>query len=74
MYITITMELGEKCFDVQIDDLQTLNNGVEILKTSGKYMGHIVDFYRSRMQCGIVSGYQTFADAGICSGDVLTQI
>ena len=68
------MELKNKRFDIKIDNLQTIMSSVEILKETGKYTGNIACFYRSKMQCLIVSGYQTFEDAGIYTGDVLIAV
>lgn len=74
MYVTITMKLGNQAFDIKVDNQQIIGKAEEILRSSGKYSGKSTEFYRSLLQSKVISAYLSFADAGIGSGDILTQI
>ena len=74
MYITVTMKMKDQSFDIRVDNRQVIREAEEILRSSGRYCGGSSDFYRSLLQCEIVSGYLSFLDAGINSGDVLAQV
>lgn len=74
MYITITIKTQEQAYNISVDNRQTICAAEEILRDSGRYNGDSPDFYRSLLQSKIISRYLSFEDAGIISGDVLSQV
>ena len=74
MFITVTMQMGNRKYDLKIDNNQPIINSIEILKQSRKYDGETAVFYRSKISENVVSAYLTFFDAGIYSGDILEAI
>ena len=61
--------------DIRIDDDQIIEEGVKILQQTGKLSkGKIPDYFRSSMSQTLVSKYQTFKEANIAEGDLLTGI
>lgn len=74
MFITVTMQMGNKKYDLKIDNNQPIINSTEILKQSRKYDGETAVFYRSKISENVISAYLTFLDAGIYSGDILEAI
>ena len=72
MYITITIENDDKRFDIKTDNRQVIRNCIEIMKTNGVFSGDVSDFLRSYLNNKVISSYETFEDAGIHSGDILS--
>ncbi|MFA5658874.1 MAG: hypothetical protein WC900_06280 [Oscillospiraceae bacterium] len=74
MYITITIVNKSKYIDIKIDDRQIIRNGIEILKENGLFFCNNADFFRSYSNNKVISSYETFAAAGIHSGDILSEV
>ena len=74
MFITVTMKMGDNKYNLKIDNSQPIINAVQILRESKKYNGETALFYRSKLSQNVVSGYLSFKDAEIFSGDVLEII
>lgn len=74
MYITVTLSIKGREFDLQVDDNQSILHAVKTLEESfDVFSGSFPAFFRS-MRCGLVSGYFTFQQAEIYSGDILTAL
>jgi len=73
MYISVTIQIKDKIFNLNVDNFQVINNCFKLLKASNKYGGDIPNFYRSKLLCETVSGYKTFESAGISNGDILVN-
>ena len=74
MFITITIEVESKRFDVRIDQEQKVQEAVQALQAAGKCRGLGSDFYKSMANRKAISAYQTFQEQGIFSGDLLISI
>ena len=74
MFITVTMQMLDKKYNIKIDYNQPIINGVQVLKQSKKYSGETAVFYRSKISQNVVSGYLSFKEAEIFSGDILEAI
>ena len=75
--MNITVTIKDPCCEniIQIDRLQQIKAGLDILQETGKtaYMGKPT-FYKSEALGMIVSAYLSFEDLGIYSGDILSVI
>lgn len=75
MYISITLDLGEKTYDIQVDDRQTIKSVLEVLKEADLYGGDTnINFYKSGMKNDLVSGYRTLNEENILKGDKLIAV
>lgn len=74
MFINITIEFDNKQYDLSLDSRQRIHIAVEILMRYLKVPTLPVTFYRSKMQGKVISAYQTFQEANIHSGDLLSVI
>lgn len=71
MYITVTLRVYDREFDLQADDHLPILQAAKTLDESfGVFRGSSPDYFKS-MRLGLVSGYCSFRQAGIHSGDVL---
>ena len=74
MYITVTMRIHNKEFDIQADDHLPIIEAAKTLDESfGVFHGSFPHYFKSS-QHGLVSGYCSFSQAEIHSGDILTAI
>jgi len=75
MFINITIEINKTKQDIRIDSEQKIQEGLLVLRQSGKLpMGLAPDYYRSRQTQRPVSAYKTFVEEGVFDGDILTAI
>ena len=75
MFLTLTMKADSGSADIRIDSEQTLGAGLGILRESGQLPpGNPPDYFRSHLNEVMVSAYQTFEEASIFDGDILTAV
>jgi len=74
MYITITLQESDGCWDLRIDDRQKISAAAGTLKQAGRTGCEPPDFYRSRMQRRLVSSRNTFAQERVMTGDRLERV
>jgi uncharacterized ubiquitin-like protein YukD len=71
----VTYETASGRHDVRIDAEQCVGQGFAVLVRSGKVSAVATpDFFRSRLNERLVSGYRTFADQRVLNGDVLSIV
>ncbi|MDD6571049.1 MAG: hypothetical protein PUF12_01550 [Thermoflexaceae bacterium] len=75
MYITLTMKINNKSYDINIDAGQKISAAFKVLCDAGYVKGgQMPNWYRSGMRGCLVSAYRTFEEEQIFGGDILTAI
>lgn len=75
MYITITIEIDNKSYDISIDAGQKISAAFAVLSEAGYIKKKEMPYWcRSRMRGCLVSAYRTFEEEGIFGGDILTVV
>lgn len=76
MYITITLKINEKDYDLKVDKRQTIIEFLKIINESLNLNINIneINFVKSITHKKQISTYFTFEESGIFTGDILEVI
>lgn len=75
MYITITIVINDKSYDIRVDNRQKIYECIKILKSRIRSIDDTdINFFKSYIQNRTVSKYFTFEEAGIFGGDILSAV
>ena len=75
MFINITIKQNDDQCDIIIDSEQIINEGLAILRKSGKLpKGTATNYYHSLLNQRLVSAHKTFNDEKIFDGDMLITV
>lgn len=75
MYITITITINNKSYDIKVDNRQKICECIKVLKSRIEIIDDTdIHFFKSYIHNRIVSKYLTFEEARIFSGDILSGI
>lgn len=75
MYITVTIVINDKSYDIRVDNRQKIYECIKILKSRiGSINDTDINFFKSYIHNRTVSKYLTFEEAGIFGGDILSAV
>lgn len=74
MYITVTMHIKGKTYNIQADENLPIQNAASTLYESFNFDNEPPVYFKSVLQHKIVSSYFTFYQAEIQNGDILRAI
>lgn len=75
MYITVTIVINDKSYDIRVDNRQKIYECIKILKSRIRSINDTdINFFKSYIHNRIVSKYLTFEEAGIFGGDILSAV
>lgn len=75
MYITISIIINDKNYDIRVDNRQRIYECIKILKSKIRSIDDTdIHFFKSYINNRTVSKYLTFEEAGIFSGDILSGV
>ncbi|MGV2804238.1 hypothetical protein GNF85_11240 [Clostridium perfringens] len=76
MYITITLKINEKDYDLKVDKRQTIIEFLKIINESLNLNINIneINFVKSITYKKQISTYFTFEESGVFTGDILEVI
>ncbi len=75
MYITISIIINDKNYDIRVDNRQRIYECIKILKSRIRSIDDTdIHFFKSYINNRAVSKYLTFEEAGIFSGDILSGV
>ncbi len=75
MYITVTIVINDKSYDIRVDNRQKIYKCIKILKSRIRSINDTdINFFKSYIHNRTVSKYLTFEEAGIFGGDILSAV
>lgn len=75
MYITVTIVINDKSYDIRVDNRQKIYECIKILKSRIRSINDTdINFFKSYIYNRTVSKYLTFEEAGIFGGDILSAV
>lgn len=75
MYITVTIVINDKSYDIRVDNRQKICECIKILKSRIRSINDTdINFFKSYIHNRTVSKYLTFEEAGIFGGDILSAV
>ncbi len=75
MYITVTIVINDKSYDIRVDNRQKIYECIKILKSRIRSIDDTdIYFLKSYIHNQTVSKYLTFEEAGIFGGDILSAV
>lgn len=75
MYITVTIVINDKSYDIRVDNRQKIYECIKILKSRIRSINDTdINFFKSYIHNRTVSKYLTFEEAGIFGGDILSAM
>ncbi len=75
MYITVTIVINDKSYDIRVDNRQKIYECIKILKSRIRSINDTdINFFKSYIHNRTVSKYLTFEEAGIFGGDILSAV
>ena len=73
MYITVTLEIGGKSFDLNVDDRGSISAAYAILKERGMVGGKASPaLFKSMLLNKWIDAKKPLSNQGVVSGDILT--
>ena len=72
MYITITLQIGGKSFDLNIDGRGSISAACAILKERGMIEEKESPLFKSMLQSEWIDAKKPLSEQGIVSGDILS--
>lgn len=75
MYITVTIVINDKSYDIRVDNRQKIYECIKILKSRIRSINDTdINFFKSYIHNRTVSKYLTFEEAEIFGGDILSAV